>query len=96
MTAPRDSLTMINEQSLLNFSTPITYFNFGNKDVANYIQKRVSLEAGRGTATLNFNNAGNFGNWFYDALDYYKQSAILKKYNSNTNKSNLVAACVKK
>lgn len=96
MTAPNGSFTMINEQALLNFSDPITYFTLGDKDIANYIQKRVSLEAGRGNTTLNFGNATDFGNWLYDTLNLYNQSAILKKYNSNTSKSNWVSAYVKR
>ncbi len=96
MTAPNGSFTMINEQALLNFSDPITYFTLGDKDMANYIQKRVSLEAGQGNTTLNFGNATDFGNWLYNTLTYYKQSAILKKYNSDTEKENWVKAYVKR
>ena len=54
------------------------------------------MEAGRGNTNLTFNSANDFGNWLYDTLNLYNQSAILKKYNSNTSKSNWVSAYVNK
>ncbi len=94
MSAPNGSFTMINEQALVNLSDPITYFTFGDKDIAAYVQKRVSLEAGRGNTNLTFNNSRDFGNWLFNTLSLYGQSALMKKYIGATDQSSWVDAYV--
>lgn len=96
MSAPNGSFTMINEQALVNFSDPITYFTLGDKDIANYIQKKVALRAAEGYTTLTFSNATDFGNWLYDLLKDYKQTATLNKYGDANNKSSWVNSYVDK
>ena len=96
MSAPNGSFTMIDEQALVNLSDPITYFTLGDKDIANYIQKKVALRAGQGATTLNFSSATDFENWLYDTLREYGQTATLNKYGNANNKTNWVKSYVER
>ena len=96
MSAPNGSFTMIDEQALVNLSDPITYFTLGDKDIANYVQKKVALRAGQSATTLNFSSATDFGNWLYDTLREYGQTATLNKYGNANNKTNWVKSYVER
>lgn len=96
MSAPHGSFTMINEQALVNLSDPITYFTLGDKDISNYIQKRVALEAAMGNTNLTFNNSEAFGNWLYDTLTKYGQTSTLNKYGNANSKTDWVNSYIQR